>query len=346
MLKEFVLGLALFAAGCANDSTPKKAIGPVEGALDAKGYEGFVIPQENAEYPVQKFKDATISTLAKFPLFPEGPVYRPEDGSYFFAGNNALSRVTAEGEFRVLLPKAKASGGGTHILPDGSILIIGHTGLRRVFKDGRVAFLVDGKTVGKGNDITMDANGTIYFSVPGTGVYRLEAGLDKKAELIVDKRGLNGLEVDPKSEYLYINRGKAVVRHKILGVGKALGKEEHIYLFKNARELGGGDGCTFDAYGNYYVMHFKTGTLSVINPNTKSLVAQRTVGVAPATNVAFCGPQGRELMITAGAPKFKNCSILKFNLDIQGFCGHPGATEYSMIEFLDEEKVDSKQLND
>ncbi|MCM8532609.1 MAG: SMP-30/gluconolactonase/LRE family protein, partial [Lentisphaeraceae bacterium] len=243
MLKEFVLGLALFAVGCANDSTEKcpsetaenadTLMCPIEKTLHVKGYKNTVVPAENAQYPVQKFKDATITTLAKFPLFPEGPVYRPEDGSYFFAGNNALSRITAEGEFRVLLPREKASGSGTHILPDGSILIIGHTGLRRVFPGGKVALLVDGKEVGKGNDITMDANGTVYFSVPGTGVYRLEAGLDKKAELVVDKRGLNGLEVDPKSEYLYINRGKNIVRHKLNGVGQALGKEEQIYFFKD-----------------------------------------------------------------------------------------------------------------
>ena len=279
---------------------------------------------------VEKFKNAEIEILAEIELFPEGPSYRPEDGSYFYSGNDALSRITKDGKVHVLVARADFSGGGTHILPDGSILVVGNKGLQRVFLNGKVALLAD---VPECNDMTMDANGTVYFSVPKKGVYRFESGPNSKAELIIPKRGLNGLDVDPRNEYLFINRGKRIVRHKLMGKGQPLGQEELIYEFDN-KELGGADGCTFDVYGNFWLMHFKSGIISIINPSTKTLVAQRFCGVAPATNIAFCGLAFRDLMITAGAPRLKNCSILKMNLDIQGFRGHLGETNYSMVKWL------------
>ena len=157
--------------------------------------------------------------LAKIRLFPEGPSYRESDGSYFYAGNDGLSRIDKSGKVHILIQKP--SGGGTHILPDGSILLVGGVGLRRVFPDGKIALLADGSKIGGGNDITMDANGTVYWSVPSKGVYRLESGQDKKPELIVDKRGLNGLDVDPSGKFLFINRGRRIVKHSIHGVGKS-----------------------------------------------------------------------------------------------------------------------------
>ena len=291
-------------------------------------------------YPVQKIKAAKPQVLATFPLFPEGPSYRKSDGSYFFAGNNGLSRVTKEGEMHVLIEKP--GGGGTHILPDGSILLIGAIGLRRVYPDGKIALLSDGAKTGKGNDITMGIDGTVYWSVPSKGVYRLESGKDKKPELIVDKKGLNGLDVDPSGEYLFICRGRRIVKHKILGTGKKLGSEELVYEFQD-RNLGGADGCTFDAYGNFWLMHFKSGIISVIDPAKKDLVIQKFSGTKPATNMAFCGPDYRDLMITAGAPKFKNCKVKLMKLDLQGFKGHPGVVDYSMIKYLDE-KIDPKKF--
>lgn len=338
MNKLLIIFAVMFIGSCTSKSSDDCS---AEKLVEVEA--GREILPAGAVFPIENVKSAKVETLAKFELFPEGPSYRPEDGSYFFAGNNALSRVTKEGKMHVLIPREEFSGGGTHILPDKSILIIGHKGLRRVFPDGKMALLVDAKDAGPGNDISMDANGTIYFSVPSKGVFRLESGKDSKVELIVPKRGLNGLDVDPKGEYLYINRGKRIVRHKILGRGKPLGDEEHIYEF-NSREIGGADGCTFDAYGNFWFMHFRAGKISVINPQTKKLIVQRDCGVAPATNLAFCGPDFKDLMITAGAPKFKNCSILKMKLNIQGFRGHPGSTEYSMVKYLNE-TVNVEELN-
>ncbi len=47
------------------------------------------------------------------------------------------------GKLHVIL--GKPGGGGTHFLPDGAVPIVGHVGLRRLFPDGRVALLADGK---------------------------------------------------------------------------------------------------------------------------------------------------------------------------------------------------------
>ncbi|MEM1296966.1 MAG: SMP-30/gluconolactonase/LRE family protein [Verrucomicrobiota bacterium] len=293
--------------------------------------EQVVIPHCCDEFPYERLEKVSFKALATFDLFPEGPSYRPADDSWFFAGNNALSRVDRSGAVEVLMEKPGA--GGTHFLPDGSILVIGKVGLRRVFPDGKVALLVDGEEIGPGNDITMGRYQEVYFTVPSKGIYRLTPGKEGRVERVIEE-GANGLDVDPTGRYLFVAR-KSVERYMINGPDLPLGEAQTIYTFPEGK--GGGDGCTFDAHGNFYTVHFKTGLIRVISPQERDLIGEIQTGVAPASNLTFGGPNNTQLLVTAGAPKFANCQVLLTDLGVTGFCGHAGATEYPVLRWLEEE---------
>ncbi|MEM1442645.1 MAG: hypothetical protein AAGF67_09900, partial [Verrucomicrobiota bacterium] len=113
----------------------------IEEIFAKRGFDtsAFEIPNCCTDFPYEKLENVKFEPIAKFELFPEGPSYRPQDDSWFFAGNNALTHIDRSGNLKVLLERPGA--GGTHLLPDGSILVIGQIGLRRICPDGRVALL-------------------------------------------------------------------------------------------------------------------------------------------------------------------------------------------------------------
>ena len=80
------------------------------------------------------------------------------------------------------------SGGGLHFLPDGSVLIVGHVGLRRTFPDGRVALLADGKETGEEVSIAM-------ATLP---LWRIEVGdkTDRYLSVDVPAVAIKGFEIE------------------------------------------------------------------------------------------------------------------------------------------------------
>ncbi|MEO0445996.1 MAG: SMP-30/gluconolactonase/LRE family protein [Verrucomicrobiota bacterium] len=226
------------------------------------------VPVSAEETSLQaKLEALQFSKVLDLPLFPEGPSYDPHNDRYVFSGNNALSLIDRSGSLQIL--SEKPGGGGTHVLPDGSILVVGKFGLRRFYPDGRVALLADGAETGGGNDLTIGKRGEIYFSAPGRGIYRLTPGTQGKLSLVTSQ-GANGLDVDPSGEWLYVAAG-GIQRHQIHGFEDSLGDRELVCELPEGEA--GGDGCTFDQDGNFYTVHFRTGTVRVINVQAKQLVS-------------------------------------------------------------------------
>jgi len=287
------------------------------------------LPDETESFPLDQLRNIQFKKLTDTELFPEGPTYRPSDDSWFFAGNLGLTRVDSENQIHPVL--GKPGGGGTHVLPDNSILHIGKVGLRRIFPDGRIALLADGEEIGGGNDLTVGKHGEVYFTVPSQGIYRLTPGPEGRLEKVSNRKS-NGLEVDLAGEYVYVV-GQSVNRLPIQSLDQPLGKEETVYDFPKGE--GGGDGCTFDAWGNFYTVLFRTGTIRVIDPAKGKLIAELPTGVEPASNLAFGGPACTTLLVTAGAPKTKNCQLLIAETGLTGFCGHLGAVDYPVVRWLE-----------
>ena len=313
---------------------------PLRSIYNSRGYtNAVVLPAPGSTVPEGIFKNIKSVKITDCATFPEGPSYRPEDNSLFFSGSHALSRITSDGEYKVLA--RKPGGGGSHLLPDGSFLLVGGPGLRRIYPDGKIEMIADGKKIGATNDITMGIHKEVYFTCPGgKAIYRMTPGTDGKVEKVLNKSG-NGLDVDPTGKYLYVHRGK-VVRYKINGPDQPLGEEELVIHF--GKKDGGLDGCTFDAYGNFYSVHFRTGLVTVVSPKGK-LIGEFFCGIKPATNITFWGKDLKKIMITAGVPRDKNTQILTIDLGITGFCGHKGATEYPS-GVITEHTIDVKNFKD
>lgn len=311
---------------------PNDTDSPLAAIFAARGFSRSEVqlPDIDTPFPAARLENLRFDSIATFDWFPEGPTYRPADGSYFFSGNRALTRVDTTGRLHTVL--TEPGGGGTHFLPDGSVLIVGHVGLRRLFPDGRVALLADGTEIGAGNDLSVGIHGEIYMSVPKEGIYRLTAGTAGRLER-VSEQGCNGLEVDPSGKFLYVVH-HGIQRYSIDIKANTLGEAESVYEFVNGKS--GGDGCAFDAWGNFYSMDFRTGTIRVFDPGLGRLIAEIPVGVVPASNLTFGGPDNAELFVTAGAPGKDNCQVVKATVGVTGFCGHVGATEYPVVRFLEQ----------
>ncbi len=293
--------------------------------------ENIVLPEPGEKFPTEKLVDPEVVKVVDIDWFPEGPSYRAADDTYFFAGNRALTRVDPDGSLHKMMGGPGA--GGTHVLPDGSILVLGGSGLRRLMPDGTIALIADGAKTGQGNDITVGVYNEIYYSAPRVGIFRVTPGKDGKVEK-VSENWANGLDVDPSGKFLYVNRG-GVRRYAINGVDQPLGEETLVYRLADD-ERGGLDGCTFDAWGNFYKIIFTSGTVLVIDPDSGTRLGKFELGVAPSTNLTFGGPSNTDLLVTAGVPRLKNMQILKVPLGITGFPGHPGATEYPVLRILEE----------
>ncbi len=302
------------------------------GIFEKRGFdlENTELPKPGETFPAEKLVNPKVTSVASFKGFPEGPSYRPSDGSVFFAGNVDLRRVDSDGNLTTILSGTGA--GGTHFLPDGSLLIVGNAGLQRLMPDGTVYLLADAEELGGKNDITMGIYGEIYFSIPRVGIFRVTPGKDGKVEKVIGDGGGNGLDVDPAGKFLYVHRG-GIRRYAINGVDQPLGEREEFYKFEQGK--GGADGCTFDAWGNLYSVIFGRGVIAVFDTKAGELIREIDTGVAPSSNLTFGGKDNKALYVTAGVPRVDNCQILKIDLGITGFPGHVGATEYPHIRVQD-----------
>ena len=99
-----------------------------------------------------------------------------------------------------------------------------------------------------------------------------------------------------------------------------LGKAEVFF------DLGGsgGDGCVFDAAGNFWVADFhrpdtKHGRITVLSPEAKVL-ATLDVPAEVVSNITFGGPDYDEIFCTTGNPN----GVFHAKVGVKGFKGYPG----------------------
>lgn len=161
-----------------------------------------------------------------------------------------------------------------------------------------------GRLFNSPNDVTVGANGTVYFTDPDfqranrpdqmsgrTSVFRITNGV---AYLIDDTiREPNGIELSPDGRTLYVggNATGKIYKYPVNADGSTGPRSDFV-------SLGGTDGGTVDCAGNVYQVTFGDGKVHVFSP------AGRPLGVISAgrnaTNVAFGGPDRSTLYITSG----------------------------------------------
>jgi hypothetical protein len=116
------------------------------------------------------------------------------------------------------------------------------------------------------------------------------------------------------------SQSKKILRYPLPADDQVLGKPEVFY------DLGGsgGDGCAFDAAGNFWVADFHrpesgTGRITVLSPEAKVL-AYLPVPAKVVSNICFGGPNHDEIFCTTGDP----AGVYRAKVGIKGFAGHPG----------------------
>lgn len=265
------------------------------------------VPATGQSRPVPK--GATVELVDGGFEFTEGPLWY--DGGLLFSDipANTIYRWTPERGTRVFLEPSGRSN-GLAVDPQGHLLLAQHEGQVGRYAEGTVTSLVGsygGKRLNSPNDLTVASDGTIYFTDPPygvdeearrldfSGVYRLSTDGD----LTLLTKSLvrpNGICLSPNDSTLYVNDSReTVVRAYDVTGGGDLANGRTFARPRDADADGTTDGMKVDAEGNLYTTG--PGGVWVYAPDGRRL-ARIPVPKAP-TNLAFGGPDGTTLFITA-----------------------------------------------
>jgi gluconolactonase len=290
-----------------------------------------------------KLAAAKVERYSPAPGYSEGPTWR--DGEVFFC-SGALLRVTKDRQLRKYLDINPA---GTFLCADGRILICDNKGpaLLELTPDGKVNVLVeqfDGKKLNSLNDLTVDKAGNVYWTDPNGSTRENPAGKvfrvrpDGRVDLLAaDLAFPNGLDVDPANKYLYLIESQTakILRYDLPADDQPLGKPVVFFALGGS----GGDGCVFDAAGNFWVADFhrpdtKKGRITVISPEAKVLGCLN-IPAGAVSNITFGGPKHDEIFVTTGDPP----GVFHAAVGVVGFKGHPGK-KMRVVRTLDLRPVD------
>jgi gluconolactonase len=197
--------------------------------------------------------------------------------------------------------------------------------ISRTEKDGRVTTLADrynGKRLNSPNDVTVDAQGRIYFTDPRYGsregieqdkesVYRID--LDGKLTRIIDSVNRpNGIAISPDQKSLYVadnhesGTSRTLLQFDLAADGSA-SNARTLYDFGAGRGI---DGMTVDAVGRIWATAGSRDKAGVyvfeINADRSSAKLATVVKVPEdPTNCCFGGPARDQLYITTATSLFR-----------------------------------------
>jgi gluconolactonase len=251
----------------------------------------------------------------------EGPVWQSAKGKLLFSDITSVSPIPPSQLQELTLPSTVApflADSGTNGLAldrAGAIYGCSHKVQGIVKLDGNtlttVVSTIDGKRFNSPNDVVIRSDGIGYFTDPDyqlgdrtsetgkKGVYRFSPG---GAASVVDDTfdEPNGITLSPDETVLYVADYPANVVRKfaVAADGSASGRVDFATVMSP-------DGFAVDCVGNLYVasgtpqdMPTTGGTVEVFSPAGGKL---GSVTVAPfASNLAFGGPDGKTLYVTAG----------------------------------------------
>lgn len=170
------------------------------------------------------------------------------------------------------------------------------------------------------NDLVFAANGDLYFTDQGqtglhdaTGrVYRLtpEGRLTRLLDTIPSP---NGIVIDPDMTHLLIAVTRAQQIWRMPLNDSAIITKVGVFAQLHGG-LGGPDGLALDAEGGLLIAHTGFGSVWRLSRTAEPLLRIRSCAGISTTNLAFGGPEGRDLFITES----QTGSILRAKLDVAG----------------------------
>ncbi len=264
--------------------------------------------------------------------FPEGPAW-DYDGKLYISNCNGdwISRIENGKTDTLLLASDSTFAKTNGMIVDGNdALLACDFGKGRIIKidpqTKKAQTIIAGyenKPFVNPNDLTLTAEGNLYFTDPGKyDTAKTEGRVfyhdfrTNKTMLVADNLGFaNGIGISPlnkKKLYVCESTKDRIVVFDITDDNRLVNKTVFI-------ELPGGDpdGIDFDIVGNMYVAHYGSATLFVISPQGKILQKVKTPGKKPS-NLEFGGPYLKTLYLTEDE---KNC-VYKIKVKNAGFKWH------------------------
>lgn len=286
---------------------------------------------------------AAAPTAANVLVFTEGPAC-DADGTLYFSDimNNRIMKRSPDGALSVFREPSGRTNGNTFDR-EGRLLHcegaeFGPHGERRItrtdLKTGKYETLTDkyeGQRYNSPNDICVDGHGRIFFTDPMyfdrtqmemtvEGVYRIDT--DGRVTRILDQSQIdrpNGIAVTQDSKHLYVIDSCPVLNknRKIWGFDLDdrgfPSNRRLVFDFGGGR---GGDGMRLDVDGNLWVAagimtprgpHESSAVppgIYHIDTRTGKLLGRVPIGEDVITNLAFAGPDGKTVYVTAGKTLF------------------------------------------
>jgi gluconolactonase len=272
------------------------------------------------------------ATAAAITAFTEGPTV-DAGGNVFFTEtiNQRIMKMAPDGTLTVFREHSNNANG---LLFDDQFRLLACEGApskgalsqdskprvtRTDMKTGKIEVLADnynGQPFVSPNDITMDANGRLYFTdLPGGAVYRIDT--DGKLSRILYKPEIqrpNGIQISPDDKTLYLveanpaEGGARMLRAYDLQPDGTVTNMRVFHDFYPGRSA---DGMCTDTQGNLYAaagLHQRRGSsetlqtrcgVHVFAPDGK-LIRFIALPEDTITNCAFGGPDMKTLYVTAG----------------------------------------------
>jgi gluconolactonase len=269
----------------------------------------------------------------------EGPAWQAPSRSLYFTGGNRITRLDAGGKEQVF---REPSGGANGLLFDREgRLIVCESANRRVTRteaDGRITVLADsyqGMKFNTPNDLTIDAQGRIYFSDPRygprdtmemrdadgkrvEGVYRIDAPGQVERVIGHEVERANGLLVSPDGRHLFVadnnnntvGGARKLWRFDLRPDGGIEPQSRHlIFDWKTSR---GPDGFKMDQAGRLFVaagLNKAASPYETVEPHPAGIYILSREGKLldfvpvprdEVTNCAFGGDDLKTLYVTAG----------------------------------------------
>lgn len=144
---------------------------------------------------------------------------------------------------------------------------------------------VEGRSLGRLNDLVVDRNGRVYFT--SGGAYRVD--LNGAVTTVADGIRANGIMLSPDERVLYVTNGEAILAFEIGPDGSVTNRRE----FGRLEAGGTGDGMAIDAAGRLYVT--SQPGVQVFDPSGRHL------GLIPTPrnviSVAFSGLDKKTLYV-------------------------------------------------
>ncbi|MFP4229057.1 MAG: SMP-30/gluconolactonase/LRE family protein [Salinivenus sp.] len=253
--------------------------------------------------------DASVERIAEGFEFTEGPVWY--DGRLLFSdipADRVYEWTPEEGAQVFLDPSGHANG--LAVDGQGRLLLAQHEGqVGRYVEGDSVEALVaqyEGQRLNSPNDLTVDADGAIYFTDPPYGVEEEQRALDFSGVYRLDPDGSltlltkrfsrpNGIVFSPDGSTLYVNDSRETViwAYDVTESGDITNGRQ--IAAPEAEADGTTDGMAVDEDGSLYSTG--PGGVWIYTPDG-TLLDRISVPEAP-TNVTFGGPDRQTLYITA-----------------------------------------------